>query len=124
MAEVEPSDDPELPVHTDEPMAFQSRQMLMIAKLAGLLTYRYPVDMNEEAQVATLLEDLRASGDADFDLPTDNGVYYFVYIDSETGRFPMLIREGEVRGYVLGVAAKAGREAAWKLRYYHGALPA
>lgn len=229
MAGAESGDPDELPIRTTEPMAFQSRQMLMVAKTLGLLAYRYPVDMNEQAQVATLREDLGAAGQT-VDLPTDNGVYYLVIVDSDEvpqaaeearraiqaalaalpaepwgehlvmagllnedevaefdetvssaraelarlaepsqplesqslkriedqlralassttappaddpildaaswlsqaqtavrrGRVPVLIREGEVRGFVMGLAVKAGRETAAKLRYYHGLLP-
>jgi hypothetical protein len=194
----------ELPILTTEPMALQSRQMLMIAAELGLLTYRRPVNMAEAKQALTLREDL---GEDLRELPQDAGVYYFVYVNTdqrvpeirnaiqgaldalpaphrssrlggqleelanadpnqvitaafqETAqdvawkldrmaakagpgllrtvellksldeinrrtRVPVLIREGEVRGFVAGLAVKAGREAAERLRYYVGMLPA
>lgn len=73
----------ELPIDTAEPMALQSRHALMLAELVGLLTYRYPVDMRELGSVETLRFDLGEG--AQLDLPTDDGVYYFVYVDTGDG---------------------------------------
>jgi hypothetical protein len=73
----------ELPIDTAEPMALQSRHALMLGELFGLLTYYYPVDMRELGSVETLRYDLGEH--ADLDLPADDGVYYFVYIDTDDG---------------------------------------
>lgn len=114
----DPEVDTDLPIRTSEPMAIQSRHSLMIAEEEELLVYRYPVDMREQKQVDDLRRDL---GGDPVDLPQDTGVYYLVLVETENGQQAVLIREGEVRGFVAGLAVKAG--VAEKVCYYRGMLP-
>lgn len=122
MAEGDPDEPPlvELPIRSTEPMATQSRQMLMIADQLGLLTYRWPVDFRDPRQVEQLKDDL---GGGPHTLPQNDALYYLVYLNTQTGRQAVLVLEGEVRAFVAALAIKAGREAADRIIYYEGLLP-
>lgn len=73
----------EMPIDADESMGLQSRHALMLAELFGLLIYRYPVDMRDPEWIETLRHDL--GEDANIELPTDDGVYYFVIVETDDG---------------------------------------
>jgi hypothetical protein len=115
------SEEQPLPVDPTKSMATQSTQVLMIAHDAGWLTFRRPVYMDNEQHVRMLADEL---GNAD--IPDDRrGVYYLVWLTSRgRTRFPMLIPEGAVREFVLGVAAVIeGPAGVRKVLYRRGILP-
>jgi redox-sensitive bicupin YhaK (pirin superfamily) len=118
--------DDEMPIDATESMATQSRHALMLAAEANLLTYRWPVDMRQDAQVAQLRKELGA----DAQLPDNDGVFYLVYVTygnpnaaGKQRRMPVLIPEGEVRSFVLALAVKEGPETARLVQFMPGTLP-
>lgn len=111
----------ELPIDTNEPMATQSRQALMIADEMDLLTYRQPFDLRVDTQRTALRAELGEAAE----LPDDAGVYYLVYVtDVDDNRHAVLLPEGEVRAFVLALAVKWDLDAARRVQYVPGTLPA
>jgi hypothetical protein len=115
----------EMPIDATESMATQSRHALMLAAELSLLTYRWPVDMRQDVQVAQLRKEL---GDH-AELPDNDGVFYLVYVTYAPAaggwqrRMPVLIPEGEVRSFVLALAVKEGPETARLVQFMPGTLP-
>lgn len=114
--------DPDLPVDTGEPMATQSRQVLMIATELGALNYRQPYNTSNADQLTALRKELGRRADP----PADGGTYYLVYLAAEGhDQQPVLIPEGEVRAFVFAVVLlHLGPDAARRVLFRKGMLPA
>ncbi len=103
-------------------VATQSKNALGLAWSLGLLTYRMPVEVRSAESIARLLAEVGN----DASVPTDDAVYYWVWVPVEHGegrqdRQAILIPEGEVRAFCLALAARAG--LAHRFNYRDGVVP-
>lgn len=105
---------------SDRSIATQSKSRLDDAEADGLLAYRLPVELRSPESLDRLHGEL---GD-DIEVIADDGVYYWVFVNADDGtRQAVLIPEGDVRGFVLGLAAKAGAETVRRYAYRTGIVP-
>lgn len=115
-----------LPVDPTEPSATQSMRALMIGHEEGWFNFYCPVNITEPDEVASVLDMLSRLPDArPIQLPTEPGIYYFVSIKARDGSLNVFLHpEGRVTSWVLGVASTISREAADKVQYLTGIIPA
>ncbi len=104
----------------------QSKNTLRLAEALGLLTYRMPVEIRAIASLRRVLAELGE----DIEQITDDAGYYWVYVPIEDeavreakdrNEEAILIPEGEVRPFVLALAAAKG--VASKFKYRTGIVP-
>ncbi len=110
-----------LPIDDEEPMAFQSRHALMMATEERWgVRYRRPVTLRTPEQRAELRKELGAKAA----LPSEEGIYYLVYLDTQQGEsVALLLPEGDARVAVFVWAVCVGVDAARRVQYRHGTLP-
>lgn len=112
----------EPPIDATEPIALQSRHALRLSDELGLLIFRWPLDMTNEAQVAATLDELGP----ECQLPDDTlGAYYYAIITNPgEAPFPVIMPEGAVRDIVVGLGLARGVDVARKVLYRVDILPA
>lgn len=112
---------PEPVISGDTSVSTQSLDSLKLAVAFNLLTYRKTVELRAGASIAHLRDELGP----DVEIPTDDGLYYWVYIPrADGGDQPMLIPEGEVQSTCRVLAARHGRDMARRFEWRPGVIPA
>lgn len=118
--------DPDTPISSAQSVSLQSRHALRVLQQHDVLSYHCAVNMRDPGQV----DRLRARLGPDVELPTDDGVYYLVFVRQLAGLpdgvqrwHPFFIPEGSVTAAAVMAALPYGRELAEEVKFQLGILP-
>lgn len=122
---------PTYPIDEHRPMRHQSVAALMNGEAANLITYRKPYDLSQDVE----REALRAELGPAAVIPDHTGVVYLLYVIPEDIRsiaemdgeepepVPVLLPEGHVVAFMLGLAIADSVTTGQQFTYRPGLLP-
>ncbi len=117
------ADDDVLPIRTSS-ASIMARNAMMVAETLGLGRFALPIDMTDPKQVAAFLAEVDKTGTG-IPMPEDDQDVYYLFhaYTTENEIVLMVIPEAEVPAVMIGMAARAGADAAYRLQFRRSLLP-